>query len=80
MGAEGRGSPLSVLGPFPWPSNLGPHLVGPRAPKYCNNKFMNKLFIQDYPYSKLKHYTYSRHSKSYLERPSYGLQNKQKGF
>ena len=41
---------------------------------------MNKLFIQDYPYPRLKHYTSSRHSKSYLERPSYGVQNKWKGF
>ena len=38
------------------------------------------LLIQDYTYSRLKHYTYSRYSKSYLERISYGVQNKWKGF
>ena len=38
------------------------------------------LLIQDYTYSRLKHYTYSRYSTSYLERPNYGLQNKWKGF
>ena len=29
---------------------------------------------------KIKTLTYSRYSKSYLERPSYGVQNKWKGF
>ena len=40
---------------------------------------MNKPYylpIQDYTYSKLKDYIYSRFSKSYLERSSYGVENK----
>ena len=34
----------SALSPYPRPSTLGPHLVGPRRPKYCKNKFMNKAY------------------------------------
>ena len=49
-------------------STLGPHLVGPRFPKYCKNKFMTKA------------YNLFTIFKTYLERPSYGVQNKWKGF
>ena len=28
----------------PLSSALGPHLVGPRPPKYCKNKIMNKAY------------------------------------
>ena len=38
------------------------------------------LLIQDYTYSKLKHYTYSRYSKTYSESPSYDVWNEWKGF
>ena len=39
------------------------------------------LLIQDYTYSRLKHYTYSLYSKSYLEMSSYdGVQINGKAF
>ena len=40
--------------------------LGPQSPKYWKNKFMNKA-------------CYLFKIKSYLERPSYGVQNKWKG-
>ena len=53
----------------------------PSAPKILQEQIYEQsiLLIQDYTHSRLKH-TYSRYSKSYLERPSYGVQNKWKGF
>ena len=39
----------------------------------------NILLIHDCTYSRLKH-TYLIYSKRYLERPSYGVQDKRKGF
>ena len=64
-------------------------MLGPRPPSYRSSapKILQEqiyelsiLLIQDYTYSRLKHYTYSRYSKSNLERPSYGVQNKWKDF
>ena len=43
-------------------------------------KFTGSYKKKECTYSRLKHYTYSRYSKRYLERPSYGVQNKWNGF
>ena len=37
-----KGKKMGVC--VPQPSTLGPHLVVPRPPKYCKNKFMNKAY------------------------------------
>ena len=66
-----------ILGPRPSApilSVLGPQNIA------RTNLWISILHIQDYTYSTLKYYTYSRYSKSYLERPSYGVQNKWRGF
>ena len=69
----------------PWLSALilGPRLPSrwPSVPKISQEQIYEQsiLLIQGYTYSTFK-YTYSRCSKSYLEKPSYGVQNKWKGF
>ena len=42
------------------------------------NMARTNLWVKHITYSRLKHSTYSQYSKSYLERPSYGVQNKWK--
>ena len=58
----------SPLGPYPRPSAL----VDPWPPKYCKNKFMNKA---NYLF-KIK----TLNSFKIFKGPSYGVQNKCKGF
>ena len=81
--------PLSLaLDPQPLSLVLKRGLFGPRPPKYCKNKFMNKAYylfkIILIQINLLTHDiqkdAYSRYSKSYLKRPSYGVQNKCKSF
>ena len=64
----------------PRPSALGP-FSRPSVLKILQEQSYEQsiLLIQDYTYSRLKH-TYSRYSNSYLERPSYGVQNKWEGL
>ena len=65
----------------PRPSALGPisSAIGPKVLQEQIHEY-SILLIQDHTCSRLKNYTYSRYSRSYLERPSYGVQNKWKGF
>ena len=60
----------------PLPLILGPRSLTPISlalrPQNTvrTNLWIKHITIQDYTYSRLKHYTYSRYSKSYLERPN----------
>ena len=69
----------STFGPRPLSSSPVSLVLGPKNIARTNFWIKHITYLRLH-LLKLKHHTYSRFSKSYLERRRYGVQNKWKGF